>query len=131
MNEQRSLSAQEMVEIAIERYFEVLHPDRIDEILLFFEHDAQFTLYPSQREYTGHDQIRSMYASVFERHGHIERKVTSVICDEARQCLAASFRGIGQAAKSGAPQIMHNVNIWHFSGPRFRLVQVFTSDPRL
>lgn len=123
---QQKLSAEELRTIALTDYFGLISEEIIDQTLAFFHEGATFTLFPSGRTFSGHTEIASMYRSVFESHGAIDREVVDVIIDEDAQRIAASFI----ARPSDAPT-MYNVNIWQFRGSKFESVKVFTSNPAL
>ncbi|QLC26430.1 nuclear transport factor 2 family protein [Parasphingopyxis algicola] len=125
-----AVTRERMRALALDEYFAVIAPDRIDDVMSLFCADATFTLYPSGRTFTGHHQIRSMYEMVFSNNPGLTRRVLDYCCDEQAGMMTASFEAWSQAA-GGSDHVMYNVNIWAFRGEKFSSVKVFTSNPEL
>lgn len=125
-----AITRERMRALALDEYFGVIAPGHIEDVMHLFCADATFTLYPSGRIFTGHDEIRSMYEMVFSANPGLNRRVLDYCCDEEAGMMTASFEARSQKA-DGSDHVMYNVNIWTFRGEKFSSVKVFTSDPEL
>lgn len=119
------LSRDELVTLAVERYFANVDKKNLGAVLDCFNEDAVFTIQSHGVVHQGRDtQIREMFETLFEYDTILHTDFES-IADPTTQAISSRFRVV--LGKDGDHTTLTNVNHWYAKRGRFERVFVWMS----
>jgi uncharacterized protein (TIGR02246 family) len=121
------MTREELIDLALNRYFKRLDARDFEAALSCFQDDATFTVYPVQKRSAGKAAIRAFLEGVLARHASVDRRVREVAADEASQTIIASFEA-RFTSHAGHEDVMFNVNVWQVRDGLFQTVSVYVSS---
>lgn len=126
MQYQSNLGRDELVDLAITRYFGNVDRKNLDATLACFHDNAMFTIQTAFTVHAGRDAIRRMFEDFFRNYDVIVHRDFTCTVDERNGRIAASF--VAELVDPQGTRIeLHNTNFWRVREDRFQEVYVYMS----
>jgi ketosteroid isomerase-like protein len=121
-----TLSREDLVDLAINKYFARVDAKDIEAVLACFHDEALFCVQTSFTRHAGKPAIARMFTDFFAANAAIVHKDFTCTVDAAHGRIAASFEAVLTAA-DGAETRLRNTNFWRVRDGRFQDVHVYMS----
>jgi len=126
MQYQSTLNREQLVDLAVRRYFGSVDRKDLDATLACFHDNAMFTVQTAFTVHAGRDQIRRMFTDFFANFRSIVHRDFTCTVDAKNGRIAASFSA-ELVGHDGARTRLENTNFWRVRGDRFQEVYVYMS----
>ncbi|GER08442.1 hypothetical protein GCM10007972_26490 [Iodidimonas muriae] len=126
MQYQSDLSGDELINLAVKRYFGSVDNKDMDGTLACFHDEAILTVQTSLTTHAGKAAIKRMFADFFSSFERIIHRDFECTADPANGRICASFTA-ELITKDGRTNLLHNTNFWRVRGDRFQEVYVYMS----
>ena len=110
----------------VEAYFAALDQARLDDVLSFFNDDAEFTVQSAFVVCRGRPAIRTMFAQYLANYTRGLHTDFEHIVDPVTASISSRFR-VELDRHDGGHETKHSVNHWYFARARFQRVYVWIS----
>lgn len=126
MQYEPTLSRDQLVELAVNRYFASVDRKDLDATLACFNDEALFCVQTAFTRHAGKAAIERMFVDFFSAWKTIVHKDFTCTVDEKNGRIAASFEAV-LTAENGAVTRFFNTNFWRVRDGRFQEVYVYFS----
>jgi len=126
MQYQSTLNREQLVELAIQRYFASVDRKNLDAVLDCFHENAMLTVQTAYATHVGHAGLRRMFTDFFAAFATIIHRDFTCTVDEKNGRIAACFVAELVDHKGGRT-LLENTNFWRIRGDRFQEVYVYMS----
>lgn len=126
MQYQSSLSHDELIELAIEKYFGNVDKKDMAKSLACFHDTAQFTVQTSFTVHNGKPEIKEMFSTFFSSFETIVHRDFTCTVDAKNGRIAAQFIA-EMVDDKGETTLLNNTNFWRVRGDKFQEVYVYMS----
>jgi ketosteroid isomerase-like protein len=126
MQYEPTLSREQLVDLAVNRYFGNVDAKKLDATLDCFNDEALFCVQTAFTRHAGKAAIGRMFVDFFGAWDSIVHKDFTCTVDEKNGRIAASFEAVLTAA-DGQVTRFFNTNFWRVSDGRFQEVYVYFS----
>jgi ketosteroid isomerase-like protein len=130
MQYEPTLSRDELIDLAVNRYFANVDAKKLDATLDCFNDEALFTVQTAFTRHAGKPAIRRMFVDFFDAWKTIVHKDFTCTVDEKNGRIAASFEAV-LTAGDGQVTRFFNTNFWRVRDARFQEVYVYFSGPNV
>ncbi len=121
-----ALDRDQLVDLAITRYFGNVDRKNLDAALACFHDNAMFTIQTAFTVHAGKDAIRRMFVDFFRNYDTIIHRDFTCTVDDRNGRIAASF--VADLVDPQGRRIeLHNTNFWRVREDRFQEVYVYMS----
>lgn len=126
MQYQSTLSRQQLIELAVTRYFASVDQKDLEATLACFHDTALFTVQTSFTQHVGKDNIRRMFGDFFASFKTIVHRDFTCTVDAKNGRITANFSA-DLVGYDGTCTVLDNTNFWRVRGDRFQEVYVYMS----
>lgn len=126
MQYEPTLSRDQLIDLAINRYFARVDAKDLEATLACFHDEALFTIQTSFTRHAGKAAIRRMFEDFFAGWAKIVHKDFIVTVDEANGRIAACFEAVLDG-HDGSVTRLSNTNVWRVRDGKFQEVYVYMS----
>lgn len=126
MQYQPTLSRQQLIELATQRYFANVDAKKMEATLACFHDEALFCIQTSFTRHSGKAEIRRMFEDFFTGFKTIVHKDFVCTVDAANGRVSASFEAV-LTGHDGSVTSLRNTNFWRVRDGRFQEVYVYMS----
>lgn len=120
------LSRDELIDLAINRYFARVDAKDMEATLSCFHDEALLTVQTAFTRHAGKPTIGRMFRDFFDGYATIVHKDFTCTVDEKHGRIAACFEAV-LTGHDGAVTRLHNTNFWRVREGRFQEVYVYMS----
>lgn len=121
-----TLSREELVDLAINRYFANVDAKKMDATLACFHDEALFCVQTAFTRHSGKGEIARMFEDFFSGYEVIVHKDFTCTVDEKNGRIAACFEAV-LTGHDGSVTRLFNTNFWRVRDGRFQEVHVYMS----
>ncbi len=126
MQYQSALNREQLVELAIQRYFASVDRKNLDAVLDCFHDNAMLTVQTAYAIHVGHAGLRRMFTDFFAAFRTIIHRDFTCTVDDKNGRIAACF--VAELVDhEGRRTLLENTNFWRIRGDRFQEVYVYMS----
>lgn len=126
MQYQCNLDRQQLVDLAIHRYFASVDRKDLDAVLACFHENAMLTVQTAYTAHVGHAGLRRMFTDFFAAFKTIVHRDFTCTVDEKNGRIAACF--VAELVDhDGRRTLLENTNFWRIRADRFQEVYVYMS----
>jgi ketosteroid isomerase-like protein len=126
MQYEPTLSREQLIDLALNRYFGNVDAKNLDAVLDCFHDEALFTVQTEFTRHAGKGAIRRMFIDFMGAYETIVHKDFTCTVDEVNGRIAASFEAVLTAA-DGSKVSFFNTNFWRIRDGKFQEVYVYFS----
>ena len=126
MQYEPTLSREQLIDLALNRYFGNVDAKNLDAVLDCFHDEALFTVQTEFTRHAGKGAIRRMFIDFMGAYEAIVHKDFTCTVDEVNGRIAASFEAVLTAA-DGSKVSFFNTNFWRIRDGKFQEVYVYFS----
>lgn len=126
MQYEPTLDRQELIELAINRYFANVDAKNLAATLECFHEEALFCVQSAFTRHAGKAAIREMFENFFKSYTKIVHQNFVCTVDEKHSRISASFEAV-LTNHDGSTIILHNTNFWRVRDKKFQEVYVYMS----
>ncbi|ARR55140.1 hypothetical protein HY78_17670 [Rhizorhabdus wittichii DC-6] len=126
MQYESTLDRDQLVDLAIKRYFANVDAKNLDAAMECFHDEALFCVQSAFVRHSGKAEIRRMLGDLMDNYEIVVHRDFICTVDEKNGRIAASFEAVLTAA-DGTVTRLHNTNFWRIRGDRFQEVYVYMS----
>ncbi len=121
-----TLDRDQLIDLALNRYFAAVDRKDMDAALACFNDEALFTVQTAFTCHAGKAAIRRMFEDFFAAYGTIVHRGFTCTVDAANGRIAASFEAV-LTGHDGQVTTLHNTNFWRVRDSLFQEVHVYMS----
>ncbi|MBO9376408.1 nuclear transport factor 2 family protein [Sphingomonas histidinilytica] len=126
MQYESALGREQLVDLAIKRYFANVDAKNLDAAMECFHDEALFCVQSAFVRHSGKAEIRRMLGDLMDNYETVVHRDFICTVDEKNGRIAASFEAVLTAA-DGTVTRLHNTNFWRVRGDKFQEVYVYMS----
>jgi len=126
MQYEPTLSRDQLIDLAVHRYFANVDAKNLDAVLACFNDEALFCVQTDFTRHAGKDAIRRMFVDFMGAWKTIVHKDFTCTVDEKHGRISASFEAV-LTAEDGQVTRFFNTNFWRVRDARFQEVYVYFS----
>ncbi len=126
MQYEPALSRDQLIDLALHRYFAAVDRKDMDAALACFHDEALFTVQTSHTRHAGKAAIVRMFEDFFAAYATIVHRDFTCTVDAAHGRIAASFEAV-LTGHDGTVTTLNNTNFWRLRDGRFQDVHVYMS----
>ena len=126
MQYQSSLSRDELVDLALNKYFGNVDAKNLDAVLDCFQDNAMITVQTAFTVHDGKDNIKRMFVDFMDTWETIVHRDFTCTIDADNGRITASFVAELDDA-DGNRTTLHNTNFWRIRGDKFQEVYIYMS----
>ncbi|MHA3794375.1 nuclear transport factor 2 family protein [Sphingomonas sp. YL-JM2C] len=126
MQYESTLDRDQLVDLAIKRYFANVDAKNLDAAMECFHDEALFCVQSAFVRHSGKAEIRRMLGDLMDNYEIVVHRDFICTVDEKNGRIAASFEAVLTAA-DGTVTRLHNTNFWRIRGDKFQEVYVYMS----
>ena len=126
MQYQSSLTRDELVDLAINRYFGNVDKKALDAVLDCFHDNAMITVQTAFAVHAGKENIRRMFVDFMGAWKTIIHRDFTCTVDEKNGRITACFTAELED-EDGNWTTLHNTNFWRIRGDKFQEVYIYMS----
>ena len=126
MQYQSTLNREQLVDLAIHKYFGNVDQKNLDAVLNCFHDNAMITVQTAFTVHEGKDAIRRMFTDFMGAYETIVHKDFTCTVDESNGRITANFTAVLEDA-DGKRTELHNTNFWRIRDNKFQEVYVYMS----
>lgn len=126
MQYQSSLKRDELVDLAINRYFGNVDKKNLDAVLDCFHDNAMMTVQTAFTVHDGKDNIRRMFVDFMGANESIVHRDFTCTVDEVNARITACFTA-ELVDVEGNVTTLQNTNFWRIRGDKFQEVYIYMS----
>jgi ketosteroid isomerase-like protein len=126
MQYEPTLSREELIDLAVTRYFGQVDAKNLDATLACFNDEALFCVQTAFTRHAGREAIGRMFTDFFDAWKTIVHKDFTCTVDEKNGRIAAAFEAV-LTAENGEVTRFFNTNFWRVRDGRFQEVYVYFS----
>ena len=126
MQYQPTMTRDELIQLATQKYFANVDAKRMDDVLACFQDSALFTVQTSFTTHAGKAEIRRMFEDFFGAYEKIVHKDFVCTVDEKNGRISASFEAV-LTGHDGSVTRLFNTNFWRIRDGKFEEVYVYMS----
>lgn len=121
-----TLSRDELIDLALNRYFAAVDRKDMDAALACFHDEALFTVQTSHTRHAGKAAIARMFEDFFATYATIIHRDFTCTVDAEHGRIAASFEAV-LTGHDGTVTTLNNTNFWRVRDGRFQEIHVYMS----
>lgn len=121
-----TLSRDELIDLAVTRYFAQVDTKKMDAVLDCFHDEALFCVQTAFTRHSGKAELKRMFSDFFDSWRTIVHKDFTCTVDEKHGRIAASFEAV-LTAEDGSVTRLFNTNFWRVRDGKFQEVYVYMS----
>lgn len=126
MQYQSTLGRDELIDLALNRYFANVDAGNLDAVLDCFHDNAMITVQTAFTTHVGREGIKRMFMDFMGSHKTIIHRDFNCTVDETNGRIAASF--IAELENhDGHTTLLENTNFWRVRGDKFQEVYIYMS----
>ena len=126
MQYQSTLNREQLIELALERYFANVDRKNLDAVLDCFHDNAMITVQTAFAVHPGKDNIRRMFTDFMGAWDTIIHRDFTCTVDEGNGRIAACFTA-ELVDHEGNTTLLQNTNFWRVRDDRFQEVYIYMS----
>jgi ketosteroid isomerase-like protein len=126
MQYEPTLNREQLIDLAVNRYFANVDAKNMDATLDCFNDEALFCVQTAFTRHSGKAEIRRMFEDFFGGYDIIVHKDFTCTVDEKNGRIAACFEAV-LTAPDGSVTRLFNTNFWRVRDGRFQEVYVYMS----
>ncbi|QEH79203.1 nuclear transport factor 2 family protein [Sphingomonas sp. C8-2] len=126
MQYESALGREQLVDLAIKRYFANVDAKNLDAAMECFHDEALFCVQSAFVRHSGKAEIRRMLGDLMDNYETVVHRDFICTVDEKNGRIAASFEAVLTAA-DGTVTRLHNTNFWRVRDDKFQEVYVYMS----
>ncbi len=126
MQYQSTLNREQLVDLAIQRYFANVDRKNLGAVLDCFHENALFAVQTAHTTHVGHAGLKRMFTDFFGAFKTIIHRDFTCTVDEKNGRIAACFTA-ELVDHNGQKTLLENTNFWRIRGDRFQEVYVYMS----
>lgn len=126
MQYQSTLNREQLVDLAIHRYFASVDRKDLGAVLDCFHENAMLTVQTAYTTHVGHAGLHRMFTDFFAAFETIIHRDFTCTVDEKNGRIAACFVA-ELVGHDGGRTLLENTNFWRVRGGRFQEVYVYMS----
>lgn len=126
MQYQSKLDREQLIDLAVHRYFGSVDRKDLAATLDCFHDNAMLTVQTAFTVHAGKEALARMFRDFFDNYARIVHRDFTCTVDPGNGRIAASF--IAELEdRDGAITLLHNTNFWRIRDDRFQEVYVYMS----
>ena len=126
MQYQSSLSREELIDLALNKYFASVDAKNLDAVLSCFHDNAMLTVQTAFAVHSGKENIRRMFVDFMDSFETIIHRDFTTTVDAKNGRISACF--IAELEDSeGNTTLLYNTNFWRVRDDKFQEVYVYMS----
>jgi ketosteroid isomerase-like protein len=126
MQYQSSLSRDELVDLALNKYFANVDKKDLDAVLDCFHDNAMITVQTAFAVHDGKDNIKRMFVDFMGAWDTIIHRDFTCTVDETNGRITACFTA-ELVDSEGNTTLLYNTNFWRIRGDKFQEVYIYMS----
>jgi len=126
MQYRSSLNREQLVDLAVNRYFGSVDRKNLDAVMDCFHDNAVMTIQTAFTVHAGEQAIRRMFVDFMENYTSIVHKDFTCTVDVANGRIAACFTAELEH-RDGSRVVLNNTNFWRVRDDRFQEVYIYMS----
>lgn len=126
MQYQSSLSRDELVDLALNKYFANVDKKDLDAVLDCFQDNAMITVQTAFAVHDGKDNIKRMFVDFMGAWETIIHRDFTCTVDETNGRITACFTA-ELVDSEGNTTLLYNTNFWRIRGDKFQEVYIYMS----
>lgn len=126
MQYESTLDREQLVDLALSRYFANVDAKNLDAAMECFHDEALFCVQFAFVRHSGKAEIRRMLGDLMDNYETVVHRDFICTVDEKNGRIAASFEAVLTAA-DGTVTRLHNTNFWRIRDDKFQEVYVYMS----
>jgi ketosteroid isomerase-like protein len=126
MQYQSSLSRDELVDLALNKYFGNVDKKNLDAVLDCFHDNAMITVQTAFAVHDGKDNIKRMFVDFMGAWDTIIHRDFTCTVDETNGRITACFTA-ELVDSDGNTTLLYNTNFWRIRGDKFQEVYIYMS----
>ncbi|MCB2046876.1 MAG: nuclear transport factor 2 family protein [Novosphingobium sp.] len=126
MQYEPTLSREELIDLAVHKYFANVDAKNLDAVLDCFHDEALFCVQTDFTRHSGKGQLKRMFTDFMSEWTNIVHKDFVCTVDEKNGRITASFEAV-LTAQDGTVNQLFNTNFWRVREGRFQEVYVYMS----
>jgi ketosteroid isomerase-like protein len=126
MQYQSSLSRDELVDLALNKYFGNVDAKNLDAVLDCFHDNAMITVQTAFAVHDGKDNIKRMFVDFMGAWETIIHRDFTCTVDETNGRITACFTA-ELVDSEGNTTLLYNTNFWRIRGDKFQEVYIYMS----
>ncbi len=126
MQYQSSLSRDELVDLALNKYFGNVDAKNLDAVLDCFHDNAMITVQTAFTVHDGKDNIKRMFVDFMGAWETIIHRDFTCTVDETNGRITACFTA-ELVDSEGNTTLLYNTNFWRIRGDKFQEVYIYMS----
>ena len=126
MQYQSSMSRDELVDLALNKYFANVDAKNLDAVLDCFHENATLTVQTAFAVHAGKDNIRRMFVDFMDNFKTIVHKDFTTTIDSKNGRISACFSA-ELRDHNGSITVLKNTNFWRIREDKFQEVYVYMS----
>jgi ketosteroid isomerase-like protein len=126
MQYQSSLSRDELVDLALNKYFANVDKKDLDAVLDCFHDNAMITVQTAFAVHDGKDNIKRMFVDFMGAWDTIIHRDFTCTVDETNGRITACFTA-ELVDSDGNTTLLYNTNFWRIRGDKFQEVYIYMS----
>lgn len=121
-----TLDREQLVDLALRRYFANVDAKNLDAAMECFHDEALFCVQSAFVRHSGKAEIRRMLGDLMDNYETVVHRDFICTVDEKNGRISASFEAVLTAA-DGTVTRLHNTNFWRIRDDKFQEVYVYMS----
>ena len=126
MQYQSSMSRDELIDLALNKYFANVDAKNLDAVLDCFHENAMLTVQTAFAVHSGKDNIRRMFVDFMDSFKTIVHKDFTTTVDSKNGRISACFTAELED-HDGSITVLQNTNFWRIRDDKFQEVYVYMS----
>ena len=126
MQYQSSLSREELIDLALNKYFASVDAKNLDAVLGCFHDNAMLTVQTAFAVHSGKENIRRMFVDFMDSFETITHRDFTTTVDAKNGRISACFTAELEDSE-GNTTLLHNTNFWRVRDDKFQEVYVYMS----
>ena len=126
MQYQSTLGKDELVDLALNKYFAQVDAKNLDAVLDCFHDNAMITVQTAFTTHVGKEEIKRMFVDFMESHRTIIHRDFTCTVDQKNGRIAACFTAELED-HDGGKVLLENTNFWRIRDDKFQEVYIYMS----
>ena len=126
MQYQSTLGKDELVDLALNKYFAQVDAKNLDAVLDCFHDNAMITVQSAFTTHVGKEEIKRMFVDFMESHRTIIHRDFTCTVDQKNGRIAACFTAELED-HDGGKVLLENTNVWRIRDDKFQEVYIYMS----
>jgi len=126
MQYQSTLGKDELVDLALNKYFAQVDAKNLDAVLDCFHDNAMITVQSAFTTHVGKEEIKRMFVDFMESHKTIIHRDFTCTVDQKNGRIAACFTAELED-HDGGKVLLENTNFWRIRDDKFQEVYIYMS----